>query len=392
MAQRELIFPYRSVSLLLLSMKFTVKPVATTPNYKTLGQPSRSSESRLAPLTAESLIGSPPYLLYLSDTALKPSYVTPNLKDLLGIAAEQFVENGSIWKKIIPECDQQKVFDKFKELERSAEISCIHRIFDGCGAPTWVSHHVTVVVNNGARTLCGFIAPIAGSDLSRLFEPSTISSFIHKLGNHFQLLNLALNSLGKAGTHARDVKVIQETLDTAIVMTRAFSEYSQVPAWVPAFEFLEVIEAATATKSSASIDSEIEIQCECDPNVNGVTIPGDPYLLELAVGAVLQNAIEATTKGGKIKIRVSFDYPNRFPARLKLVVSDDGVGIAVCNLPKVMLPFFSTKANHIGLGLSMAFRFIEMHGGMIKIKSAITNGTEVLILLPLNGDVQDACR
>src|SRR5918999_4901311 len=189
MAQIELIFPYRSVSLLLLSMKFTVKPVATTPNYKTLGQPSRPSGARLALLTAESLVASPPYLVYLSDTAFKPSYVTPNLKDLLGIAAEQFVENGSIWKKIIPECDQQKVFDKFKELERSAEISCIHRIFDGCGAPTWVSHHVTVVVNNGARTLCGFIAPIAGSDLSRLFEPSTISSFIHKLGNHFQLLN-----------------------------------------------------------------------------------------------------------------------------------------------------------------------------------------------------------
>jgi signal transduction histidine kinase len=57
-----------------------------------------------------------------------------------------------------------------------------------------------------------------------------------------------------------------------------------------------------------------------------------------------------------------------------------------------MLPFFTTKPNHIGLGLSMAFRFIEMRGGMIKIKSAITNGTEVLILLPLNGDVQDACR
>ena len=392
MAQRGLILVYGSVWFFLLRMKFTVKPVATTPNYKTAWQPSQPLKSRLASLTAESLVGSLPYLLYLSDTAFKPSYVTPNLKDLLGIAAEEFVENESIWKKIVPECDQEKVFDKFKELDRSPEISCIHRIFDDYGVPIWVSHHVTVVINNEVRTLCGFIAPIAGSDLSRLLEPSAISSFIHRLGNHFQLLNLALNSLRKAGTQAGDVKVIQETLDTAIVMARAFSEYSQVPAWVPAVDFLEVIEAATATKSSVFIDSEIEIHRESDPTVKGLTIQGDPYLLELAVGAVLQNAIEATNKGGKIKIRVSVDSPNGVAARLKLLVSDDGVGIAVRNLPKVMLPFFSTKANHIGLGLSMAFRFAEMHGGMIKINSAIANGTEVLILLPLNGDVRDACR
>ena len=80
------------------------------------------------------------------------------------------------------------------------------------------------------------------------------------------------------------------------------------------------------------------------------------------------------------------------PAGLRLLVSDNGIGIAASNLSKVMLPFFSTKTDHVGLGLCMASRFVEMHGGNLKIKSSIEKGTEVLILLPLKGNVQDACR
>jgi hypothetical protein len=360
-------------------------------DHKTLSQ-SSASDFRSAPATVESVMDSPPYVLYRSDTAFKPSYISPNSTVLLGAAASDFVGNPGIWEQIIPECDRKRVFDKFEELHSSAEISCLHRIVNGFGVPTWVSHQVTVVVDKGAPSLCGFITPIAGNDLSRLLDPSTISSFIHKLGNHFQLLNLAFNSLSKGVADADDVNVLQEALDKSVIITRAFSEYSQEPAWVPAFEFLEVIDAAIKSSSSAFIDSQVEIQRDCDPRLDGLSMSGDPYLLELAVRAVFENAIEATNKSGQIKIQISVHSPGDVPAGLKLLVSDNGIGIAVSNLSKVMLPFFSTKANHVGLGLSMAFRFVEMHGGTLKIRSAIAKGTEVLILLPFKGNVQDACR
>jgi len=73
-------------------------------------------------------------------------------------------------------------------------------------------------------------------------------------------------------------------------------------------------------------------------------------------------------------------------------VSDNGIGIAASNLAKVMLPFFSTKTDHVGLGLCMASRFIEMHGGNLKIKSSMDKGTDVFVFLPLKGNVQDVCR
>jgi hypothetical protein len=370
-------------------MKF-IDPVATTMNHKGPAQ-SWTFDSGSAPATVKSVIDSPPYLLYRSDLALKPSYVSPNARALLGVAAEDFVGNPSIWEQIIPECDQKNVFDKLKELGSLPKISCIHRILDQFGVSTWVSHQVAVVVDEGVLSLCGFIAPIAGNDLSRLLEPSTISSFIHKLGNHFQLLNLAFNSLRKGGTDA-DLNVLQEALDKSVTMTRAFSEYTQEPAWVPAFEFFDVIEAAIRSSSSAFIDSHVELERDCDPLLDGLRTSGDPYLLELAIRAILENAIEATNKGGQIKLQLSVHSPGGVPARLKLAVSDDGSGIAISNLSKVMRPFFSTKPNHVGLGLSMASRFVEMHGGNLEIKSSIEKGTEVLILLPLKGNIQDGCR
>ena len=345
------------------------------------------SDSRSMLAEVESVMDSLPYLVYRSDRAFKPTYISPNSTALLGVAAEDFVGNPGIWERIIPECDQKRVFDKFKELDSSAHISCVHRILGEFGAPTWVSHQVTAVLDNSAPSLCGFIVPMACSDLSRLLEPSTISTFIHKLGNHFQLLNLAFNSLRKGGADEDDVNVLQEALDKSVSMSRALSEYSQELAWVPAFEFLEVIDAAIRSSSSAFIDSHVELERDCDPRLDGLSISGDPYLLELAVRAILENAIEATNKGGQIKLQASVHSPGGVPAGLKLLVTDNGTGIAGSNLSKVMLPFISTKPNHVGLGLSIAYRFVEMHGGSLKIKSSIETGTEVSILLPLKGNV-----
>ena len=55
---------------------------------------------------------------------------------------------------------------------------------------------------------------------------------------------LAFNSIRKGGADADDLNVLQEALDKSVILTRAFSEYTQEPAWVPAFEFLEIIDAA----------------------------------------------------------------------------------------------------------------------------------------------------
>lgn len=67
---------------------------------------------------------------------------------------------------------------------------------------------------------------------------------------------------------------------------------------------------------------------------------------------------------------------------MKLSVIDEGCGIEEKDLEQVFTPFFSTKEEHGGLGLSMTRRFVEMHCGVVEVRSVEGEGTEVEITLP----------
>ena len=71
-----------------------------------------------------------------------------------------------------------------------------------------------------------------------------------------------------------------------------------------------------------------------------------------------------------------------------LMISDDGVGIAPSDLPKVFEAFFTTRSTvGTGIGLFVAKQFIEGHGGQISITSqndAESHGTTVRIFVPLH--------
>ena len=337
----------------------------------------------------------PPYLLYLSNTAFEPSYVSQNIKLLLWLTDEEFVSNKGIWKQIIPVEDHKKVFEKFRQLrqlEAPHEIDFTHRILGGNGMLSWVSHRIRVESNKGLRRFCGYIIPIASDDFSRLLEPSTISSFIHKLGNHFQLLNLALDSLRRVAAVAQEANAMQETLDRSVSLMGAFSEFSQAPAWISACDLIEVIDSATVSQSPAFMEKQIELEQEFDAGVNGLRIRGDPYLLEVAIAAILRNASEATNPGGKVKIKVSVNSRDGILDSARLAITDTGVGIESCDISKVTLPFFSKKANHDGLGLSTAARFVELHRGTLKVISEFGKGATVEVVLPLTGDLDEGCR
>ncbi len=94
--------------------------------------------------------------------------------------------------------------------------------------------------------------------------------------------------------------------------------------------------------------------------------------------ALLINAIEAMSKGGKLKIETKLlDGGNNF----QIVISDTGCGIPEEVLPHIFEPFFSTKESS-GLGLAVVYRIIEQHEGQIEVESKINEGTRFIINLP----------
>jgi len=215
-----------------------------------------------------------------------------------------------------------------------------------------------------------------------------ISRFVHKIGNHFQLLNLVVNSLKRTVPESREILMLQETLEKAIELTRGFSDYNQAPTCLSRVELKDILQATTMTWRSSFEKKGIAFDSQIHASVNGAIIQADAYLLELAIGHVLQNALEATEAGGHVTLQAKVKCSDDSASAITISIIDSGCGIDAKSLANAVIPFFSSKKNHDGLGLSMASRFIEIHGGILQITSAQGNGTVVEIVLPMEAEEQ----
>jgi signal transduction histidine kinase len=105
----------------------------------------------------------------------------------------------------------------------------------------------------------------------------------------------------------------------------------------------------------------------------------DPKLLQRALRNILDNALRAAgTGGGHVLVRVGRD--NGFA---RIAVLDDGPGVRPENLARIFDPYFSTHDTGTGLGLPIARRVVEEHGGNITARNRAEGGLEVAITLPM---------
>ena len=104
------------------------------------------------------------------------------------------------------------------------------------------------------------------------------------------------------------------------------------------------------------------------------------------VGALynlLDNALFACGQGGHIELRASLDGD-----KLCLSVRDDGAGISPQVRSRLFEPFFTTRADGNGLGLSIVRSVARAHGGDIDVAAASDQGSEFVISLPLAANIQ----
>ncbi|MCH9674965.1 MAG: HAMP domain-containing histidine kinase [Gammaproteobacteria bacterium] len=106
-------------------------------------------------------------------------------------------------------------------------------------------------------------------------------------------------------------------------------------------------------------------------------VSGDGALLKQAFNNVLTNAIESMHQGGRLDVGTAYH-----DGKVQLRVVDTGDGIDEQELGNVFRPFYTSKVRGLGLGLPLARRIIERHGGKLVISSKVGRGTEVVIELP----------
>ncbi len=136
------------------------------------------------------------------------------------------------------------------------------------------------------------------------------------------------------------------------------------------------------------------IRLERDYKAGFDTVQLDADQLNQAFINFLFNAIEAMDRGGCLTVRteqietkdyLDLWYENAAPRYIRISIQDTGEGIPPENLAHIFDPFFTTKTMGTGLGLSVAHKIIQEHGGSIDVESEPTKGTTIIISLPLVG-------
>ncbi|HYV45535.1 MAG TPA: HAMP domain-containing sensor histidine kinase [Myxococcaceae bacterium] len=113
-------------------------------------------------------------------------------------------------------------------------------------------------------------------------------------------------------------------------------------------------------------------------------LEGDQALLQRAVDNLLDNARKYSEADQPVALRASAG-----DGRLVVEVQDQGIGIDPSDLPKLFTPFFRTDRSRsrasggVGLGLAMAKRIVEAHGGTISAESRSNAGTTFRVTLPV---------
>lgn len=196
---------------------------------------------------------------------------------------------------------------------------------------------------------------------------------------HMQLLRRALQAeqISGNGKIERHLAVIDEEIDrlNKIVVDFLFAVRPMdvsLREGDPAALLEGVAEIVRPEAESYGISVETHIAENIPP------ILFDERLMKQALLNLAKNAIAAMPGGGSLVLSVE-----RVEDEVRISVIDDGSGIAEEDLPKIFEPYFTTKENGTGLGLTITFKIVKEHRGEITVKSRPGQGSTFTISLPV---------
>ena len=105
----------------------------------------------------------------------------------------------------------------------------------------------------------------------------------------------------------------------------------------------------------------------------------DPNQIKRAVLNLVDNAVEAVGQAGEVTVETVWLPEAR---RARIVVADTGPGIAQEDRERLFLPYFSTKATGMGLGLPIVHQIVIDHGGTIWLEDNLPQGSRFVLELP----------
>ena len=257
------------------------------------------------------------------------------------------------------------------------ELACLLSLAEGCA----------VVIEN-------FHAYERRRERDRLVAVGEMATGIaHEIRNPLGAIKGAAQYLDASSLpdDAREfINVIVEEVDRLNGVVGQFLEYARPWRGNPLpSDINAVVLATTRLLGGEAVPAGIEVRQDLAVDLPPVLI--DPEQLKQVLINLVLNAVAAMPEGGTVvlKTEVSHHPDRRHACDVLVRVQDTGEGIAQENLPRIFVPFFTTKDNGTGLGLAISERIVENAGGRIDVSSRSGVGTTFTLRFP---QVNDARR
>lgn len=224
---------------------------------------------------------------------------------------------------------------------------------------------------------------MAAEHLSKIGQLA--SGIAHEIRNPLNFINLSIDHLRKEYQPADPQK--QEEFDGMMLNIKAeisrlnsmigsFLDYGKPLALRPEKVFVEdIIKEALTIAERMICEQKLELKADYSKDIPALNI--DRQQVKACFINIILNAIQAMPCGGRLSVNTSF--ADGFAV---VKIEDTGEGIQEEHLAKIFEPYFTTKVAGIGLGLAIAKRIVEEHGGKIAVKSVFGKGTTVSVELP----------
>ena len=203
----------------------------------------------------------------------------------------------------------------------------------------------------------------------------------HEIKNPLTPMRLTVQSFQKnSGFKSEDEKlklndfceVLIEQIDTMSNVATSFSDFATLPKTQ-----LEKTDIVEATKKVVEIFEQNNITLETSDENIFVKLDKEQWIRVMT--NLIKNSIQSIPYDRESNIKIKITESSK---KVKIVVSDNGLGVSKKNREKIFEPKFTTKSDGMGLGLGIVRSIINSHRGKISYKSKNNKGTDFTISLP----------
>jgi PAS domain S-box-containing protein len=323
------------------------------------------------------------------------TYMSDRVVEMLGFEPQQFIGHPEFWDGRVHPDDLRRYPTEVRELWKKGQCTFGYRFLHKDGTYRWIREEAKVIRDAAGNPVevmgywtdvteqkrmeeaflkserlaaIGELAAMVGHDLRNPLTGITGAAYYvrTKEGSRLsakgkEMLQLIEQDIGRSDKIINDLLEYSKELRLELAETDVKSLTRDALAQVKIPRGIRVV---NSTKKKPTVRLDVD-------------------KMERAFANIIRNAVDAMPNGGTLKIR-----SKESNGSLQITFRDTGEGMTEEALAKISTPLFTTKAKGIGLGIPIAKRFVEAHGGSINVESKLGKGSAFTVTLPIKRNLE----